>query len=70
MKMQGREMKYNLEMIADAIAEYHASNLSWDEIAEKYGIPKHVLQYHRRKWRKEQKLDAKENQRRAEDIDN
>lgn len=47
MRKQGS--KYSIEIIKKAIKDYEDSELSWQEIEDKYDVPKAVLQYHRRK---------------------
>lgn len=51
MKARGAKGKYTPEQITTALYEYENSELSWDEVAEKHGIPKSVLIYHRKKRR-------------------
>lgn len=60
MKPLGAEMKYSKEKVFEGIHEYENSTLSWDEVADKYQIPKAVMQYHRRKERKEKKNGNKQ----------
>lgn len=49
MKPVGRSRVYDLKKVREGIELYYKSTLSWDEVSEKTGIPKNVMQYHRRK---------------------
>lgn len=60
MKPRGSEMKYSIEIIHKGIKEWEMSELSWDEVAEKYEVPKAVMQYHRRKERRDKENGNKQ----------
>ena len=49
MKRRGTATKYDRAEIRKAIDLYYKSDLSWDEVAERFKIPRATLLYHRRK---------------------
>ena len=59
MRPKGRTTKYSVEKINEAIHEYENSDMGWNEIEEKYGIPQGTLMYFRKK--RKEKENAEEN---------
>lgn len=60
MKMQGRPYRPLTEEEKKIILEYLESTLSYQEVAEKYGMTKDALRYKVNKYRKEQKINGED----------
>lgn len=61
MKPQGRPYTPLTEEDKKIIMEYLETTLSYQEVAEKYGMTKDALRYKVNKYRKEQEKNGKEN---------
>lgn len=59
MRRQGRNLKYDKDMLEKALNEYANSDKTSKEVAQKYGITANVLLYHYNK-RKEQEYNGAE----------
>lgn len=49
MKTRGRKSEYSEEVIQQAVKDWETSDLGWDDIAAKYGVPKTIIWSRRRK---------------------
>lgn len=61
MKPQGRPYRPLTEEEKVIILEYLESTLSYQEVAEKYGMTKDALRYKVNKYRKEQEANGEDN---------
>ena len=62
MKPQGRPYRPLTEEEKAIILEYLETTLSYQEVAEKYGMTKDALRYKVNKYRKEQETNGEDNQ--------